>query len=150
LLENVAALLNRGMGTVLGDLAEIGYDTEWNCIPSSSVGGYSVRDRVWIVANPMRDGLQGWQEGTPHARITEQLQGLLQTRVRPDISKLISDGKDYGVSGGMDKDALIGLGNSIDPGCAKVVMQAIKDIANPSPQRKKGDRHEKAVARDRY
>lgn len=29
LLENVAALLSRGMDRVLGDMAEIGYDAEW-------------------------------------------------------------------------------------------------------------------------
>lgn len=51
LLENVAALLNRGMGTVLGSLAKIGYDTEWHCIPASHVGLPHIRDRVWIIAN---------------------------------------------------------------------------------------------------
>jgi len=50
ILENVAALLGRGMGTVLGDLVEIGYDAEWHCIPASSVGARHQRDRIWIVA----------------------------------------------------------------------------------------------------
>jgi DNA (cytosine-5)-methyltransferase 1 len=51
LLENVAALLDRGMGTVLGALAEVGYDSEWHCIPASAIGAPHVRDRVWISAN---------------------------------------------------------------------------------------------------
>lgn len=51
IVENVAALLGRGMGTVLGDLAEVGYDAEWHCIPASSVGAPHRRDRVWIVAD---------------------------------------------------------------------------------------------------
>lgn len=50
-VENVAALLERGMGTVLGDLAEIGYDAEWHCIPASALGFIHDRDRVWIVAD---------------------------------------------------------------------------------------------------
>jgi DNA (cytosine-5)-methyltransferase 1 len=50
-VENVAALLSRGMGTVLGDLAEIGYDAEWHCIPASAVGAPHRRDRVWIIAD---------------------------------------------------------------------------------------------------
>lgn len=54
-LENVAALLNRGMGTVLGALAQIGYDAEWHCIPARSVGAPHGRDRLWIVANAKRD-----------------------------------------------------------------------------------------------
>lgn len=52
IMENVAALLSRGMGAVLGDLASIGYDAEWHCIPASAVGAEHERDRVWIVANP--------------------------------------------------------------------------------------------------
>jgi len=55
LLENVAALLNRGMGDVSGALAQIGYDAEWHCIPASAVGAPHHRDRIWIVAHPERD-----------------------------------------------------------------------------------------------
>lgn len=55
LLENVAALLDRGMGTVLGALAEVGHDAEWHCIPASAVGAPHRRDRVWIVTDPQRN-----------------------------------------------------------------------------------------------
>jgi len=50
IVENVAALLGRGLGDVLGDLASLGYDAEWHCIPASAVGAPHRRDRVWIVA----------------------------------------------------------------------------------------------------
>lgn len=50
IVENVAALLGRGLGTVLGDLASLGYDAEGHCIPASYVGAPHRRDRVWIVA----------------------------------------------------------------------------------------------------
>jgi DNA (cytosine-5)-methyltransferase 1 len=52
IVENVAALLSRGMDVVLGDLASLGYDAEWHCIPASAVGAPHRRDRVWIVAYP--------------------------------------------------------------------------------------------------
>lgn len=51
ILENVASLLSDGMGTVLGDLAESGFDTEWDCVPASAVGAPHQRDRVWIVTH---------------------------------------------------------------------------------------------------
>ena len=51
-MENVSALLNRGLGRVLGTLAEGGYDAEWECIPACSVGADHQRDRIWIVAYP--------------------------------------------------------------------------------------------------
>jgi len=51
-VENVSALLNRGIDRVLGDLAALGYDAEWHCIPASAVGAPHRRDRIWIVAYP--------------------------------------------------------------------------------------------------
>jgi DNA (cytosine-5)-methyltransferase 1 len=54
-LENVAALLTRGMGDVLGSLASIGYDAEWNCIPAAAVGAPHIRDRVFVIAWPCAD-----------------------------------------------------------------------------------------------
>lgn len=52
IVENVTALLTRGLGEILGDLVEIGYDAEWHCIPASYLGAPHQRDRVWIVAYP--------------------------------------------------------------------------------------------------
>lgn len=52
LLENVAALLNRGMGTVLGSMAAIRYDAEWHCVPLSATGAPHRRDRICILAYP--------------------------------------------------------------------------------------------------
>jgi DNA (cytosine-5)-methyltransferase 1 len=50
-LENVAALLTRGLDRVLGTLAEIGFDAEWHCIPAAAVGAPHIRDRVFVIAN---------------------------------------------------------------------------------------------------
>jgi len=52
IVENVAALLGRGLGDVLGDLAALGYDAWWDCIPASAVGAPHRRDRLWLVAYP--------------------------------------------------------------------------------------------------
>jgi DNA (cytosine-5)-methyltransferase 1 len=49
-VENVAALLSRGLDRVLGDLAALGYDAEWHCIPASAIGAPHRRDRIWIMA----------------------------------------------------------------------------------------------------
>jgi DNA (cytosine-5)-methyltransferase 1 len=58
-VENVSALLGRGLDRVLGDLAALGYDAWWDCIPASAVGAPHQRDRLWLVAYPahmQRDG----------------------------------------------------------------------------------------------
>jgi DNA (cytosine-5)-methyltransferase 1 len=50
IVENVAALRNRGLDRVLGEMATLGYDAEWHCIPASAVGAPHRRDRVWVIA----------------------------------------------------------------------------------------------------
>ena len=53
-VENVRNLLavNSGsaFGEVLGDLASLGFDAEWDCIPAVAVGANHERDRLWLVA----------------------------------------------------------------------------------------------------
>ena len=56
LFENVPGLFTSGRGSffnrVLSDLAQIGYDAEWQVISASSIGAPHKRERVWIVAYP--------------------------------------------------------------------------------------------------
>lgn len=49
-VENVSALLRRGIDRVLGDLAELGYDAEWQTIFASDFGLPHRRERICIVA----------------------------------------------------------------------------------------------------
>ena len=60
IVENVTALISgdsgRWFGTVLGDLAEIGYDCEWHCISASELGAHHHRDRIWIICYPQHIG----------------------------------------------------------------------------------------------
>lgn len=62
IVENVANLLSGPshkpggwFGRVLGDLAECGYDAEWENIPAAALGAPHVRERVWIVAYPAQE-----------------------------------------------------------------------------------------------
>ena len=74
LLENVSRLLVRDVGTVLGELAEIGYDAEWHCLPAVSLGAPHRRDRVFILAYPKHDGSR--REGTNvHERERQKMGG---------------------------------------------------------------------------
>lgn len=52
LMENVGALLDDGMGVVLGDMAETGEDVEWDCISACEFGAPHTRERVFILAYP--------------------------------------------------------------------------------------------------
>lgn len=62
-LENVSALLVRGLDRVHADLAEIGYDTAWTCLRASDVGAGHRRDRLFILAWPAADAPSTRREG---------------------------------------------------------------------------------------
>lgn len=51
-VENVRDLLARGLDIVLGDLARIGYDARWMCVPAYAVGAPYGRPRLFIAASP--------------------------------------------------------------------------------------------------
>jgi DNA (cytosine-5)-methyltransferase 1 len=75
-MENVGALAIRGLDRVLGSLAEIGYDAEWQDIRASDVGAPHRRERIWIVAYPGhgsgRDiGAPEGREGLPGERAAD-------------------------------------------------------------------------------
>lgn len=49
-LENSPGITIRGLGEVLRDLAQIGYDAEYDCIPASFFGADHKRERWWLFA----------------------------------------------------------------------------------------------------
>lgn len=70
-VENVPALVDYGLGRVLGDLADLGYDAEWDCYSHLDVGGWTGRTRMFILAHldrkrgedvPQQDPLLPYEE----------------------------------------------------------------------------------------
>ena len=55
-LENVTGLIRAGLGHVLTDLAELGFDAEWGLLSAAAVGAPHRRQRVWILADADSDG----------------------------------------------------------------------------------------------
>ena len=122
LLENVAALLTRGLDAVLGTLASLGYDAEWHCIPAAAVGAPHIRDRVFIVAYTGGERNNGWasQRGSPTSpRTCNQPIGSSEYgcergwwSVEPDVGRVASR-----VPSRVDR--LRCLGNSVVPQVAQ-------------------------------
>jgi DNA (cytosine-5)-methyltransferase 1 len=55
-LENVPGILASGyFGTILGDLAESGYDARWRILSAAELGAPHKRDRLWILAVANRE-----------------------------------------------------------------------------------------------
>jgi DNA (cytosine-5)-methyltransferase 1 len=49
-VENSPMLTSRGLGVVLADLAEMGFDAEWGVLGAANVGAPHLRERIWICA----------------------------------------------------------------------------------------------------
>jgi DNA (cytosine-5)-methyltransferase 1 len=66
LVENVGALLipdgsgDAPIGTVLGDLASLGFDAEWSVLSACAMGAPHTRERVFIVAHAHEIGRGGF------------------------------------------------------------------------------------------
>jgi len=54
--ENSPLLRTRGLGTVLKDLADLGYDARWCVLGAGDVGAPHQRKRMWVMAYPNGSG----------------------------------------------------------------------------------------------
>lgn len=83
ILENVAAILNNGMGTVLGELCKARYDAEWSTFRASDyVRACHHRDRWWLLATN-RDFTNSDNNGsftTKKSRGSEKTNGGIKKR----------------------------------------------------------------------
>jgi DNA (cytosine-5)-methyltransferase 1 len=142
-LENVAALLDRGMGDVLGSLASIGYDAEWECLPAGAFGAVHCRDRVFVLAcntNGIHDravyrGARQRTKTTADGSLQRQGAGPLPWRdtSRPGWRGHWSDEPGVGrVADGISNrmDRLHGLGNAVVPQVAEWIGRRIVEHAN--------------------
>ncbi len=133
LMENVPGLLVRGFGDVLRDLAEIGFDAEWECISAREVGAPHLRERLWILAYPSSEGREGF----------ESYRGVLG-RVREEIAKHGNAAFEQwgslvagefplrsgdGLSLGMERRRLHGIGNAVVPQIPEIIGRAILSAA---------------------
>ena len=120
-VENSTSLLVRGMGRVVGDLAAVGYDAEWECVPAAAVGAPHLRARLFVLAYPCGnrdetdDALQaGWE-------LPELHPGWMP---EPPICRVV-DGPPYPLG---NADELRALGNAVVPQVAEVVGRRLLDL----------------------
>lgn len=128
LVENVAALLDRGMDLVLGTLSDLGFDAEWDTVSACSVGYPHMRRRVFLVA--YAHGFDG-RERLRHtlARSFRSLQtgdGFESARARQRARLANPSGLYGGANGlpfGMERNHAIG--NAIVPDIPEIIGHAI-------------------------
>jgi DNA (cytosine-5)-methyltransferase 1 len=136
LIENVSALLIRGLDRVLCDLASLGYDAEWHTFSAAQFGAYHIRERVFILAYTDRDRREAIiaPGSVPRKSVVEtkaewcghkpKLKRGASSRVWP-----LPDAKILGVDDGfyreLDPNRLRCLGNAVVPQVAEFIGRQI-------------------------
>lgn len=108
-IENVTGLFVRGFETVLRDLAESGYDAEWDVLRASRFGAPHRRERVFIIAYPVGDGL----EGRVLSSVPEQLPRVGDSPYRVTVTEPIGIGTNHGIPNFVDR--VESCGNAVFP-----------------------------------
>jgi DNA (cytosine-5)-methyltransferase 1 len=114
-VENSPALTSRGLGRVLGDLAEMGFDAEWEVLSAADFGAWHLRERIWIVASDNREkrvqravkGSISWKQGIPWSKNVRSIEDL---RERSDLPAPLVCGVRNGVAAYVDRISAIGNG----------------------------------------
>jgi DNA (cytosine-5)-methyltransferase 1 len=98
-VENVPALLGRGMGRVLGDLAASGYDAEWDVLSARAFGAHFMGNRLFIVASSTATNQSNWSAGPEEVACpwgSEKFERLLRSALESSTPagkyNLLSDG----------------------------------------------------------
>ena len=112
-VENSTMLVSRGLGTVLRDLAEIGFDAAWTVLSAAQVGAPHIRERIWICAH---SNSVGWGRRSEEFRARNNLfqsSGLVGKsgawkETAEQKARIL--GMDDGVAAGMDRLKATGNG----------------------------------------
>jgi DNA (cytosine-5)-methyltransferase 1 len=143
LLENVSALLTRGLDRVCVALAQIGYMCEWESVQASEAKAPHRRDRVFIVAYPECEGLQRLSEND---RISKPKKTAFPVRRNSSLEswlQMVANKCDIRSGDGiplvLERHRIKALGNAVVPQVAEVVAEylmkklAERSISNHEP-----------------
>ena len=122
-VENSPALLTRGLGVVLSDLAALGYDCRWTVLGAADVGAPHQRDRFWLVAhsNNTRIERREQQPKSCHNPINVADANIERAdwwQSEPDVGRVA-----HGVAARVDR--LKAIGNGQVPLCAATAWRLL-------------------------
>jgi DNA (cytosine-5)-methyltransferase 1 len=134
-VENSPMLTTRGLGTVLSDLAQMGFNAEWGVLSAEDVGANHLRERMWVVAKNTNTRCEHGKQGNASklASNTAQrtaspipnksiLAGLDKNnwKAEPDVVRMVN-----GVADTVDR--LKAIGNGQVPLCAATAWKLLKE-----------------------
>ena len=127
-VENSPMLTTRGLGSVLGDLAAMGFDARWGVLGADFAGFDHKRNRIWIVADHVGDRLEGGNNSrSPRQWKTKirSVAGLCKTQIRTDLPAPDAFGDANGMAARVDR--LKAIGNGQVPLCAATAWRLLSE-----------------------
>ena len=128
-VENSPMLTSRGLGTILADLAKMGFDAEWGVLSAADVGAQHNRDRIWIVAHANGKGFQWTHNNQKKAkRVQQSIAKHIQTGVpvtRPMLSTSYFQRRSDAMACWVDR--LKAIGNGQVPLCAATAFNILRE-----------------------
>ena len=112
-VENSPMLTVRGLGTILRDLAKMGFDARWGVLGAAHAGYDHQRNRIWIIADSSEIGRKRWKQGTiqdERRTIKKRMETLCKPTIRADIPAPDTFGNPLGLAYRMDRLQAIGDG----------------------------------------
>jgi DNA (cytosine-5)-methyltransferase 1 len=132
LIENVAAFSFRGLATVLGDLAAVGYDAEWSMLSACAMDAPHVRQRLFIHAYADREhgtkGMERQRQSTWKRKISRPYDPEHRRAWRDAVRGADRGGN--GIPARMDR--LRCLGNAVVPQVAEWIGRRIMEAESSS------------------
>jgi len=130
--ENVAGIVTLALDRVCNDLEEDGYAVQPLLIPAGAVGARHRRERVWILAHRIGEGLEGHPRHEPiTATGRQEPHGpACQSRLRPRLDPWVTEPDVDRVANGIPRrvDRIKALGNAIVPQVAYQLIVSIKQL----------------------
>jgi DNA (cytosine-5)-methyltransferase 1 len=133
IMENVRGHLSMGFGTVLRDLAKIGFNAEWQVLPAAAVGAPQKRERLFIVAYPNNTRGERSYDNAKHTRPVCERYEIFKP-IKPSSSfvneqQWLSEPRLDRVATGIPQrvDRLKGLGNAVVPQIGEYLGRCILD-----------------------
>jgi len=120
LVENSPMLVARGLGAVLGDFSQMGYDAKWGVFSGAQIGAEHLRERIFILA--YSHGAQCCRGELSRGSKT-QYTPIVRSRWgkdKPGVDRMVN-----GMAAQMDR--LAAIGNGQIPGVVKLAWRTLSE-----------------------
>ena len=128
-VENSPMLTSRGLGVVLGDLSEMGYNAKWGVLGAGHVNASHARERIWVLASNS-NMLDGKWDSKQEIQREFKVQRDASSRSVASFAEMSSvfepklERKCNGIPNQMDR--LKATGNAQFPGVVRTILEMFK------------------------